>query len=41
MYQFKTVHLLAVEHVVVVLEVVTVEVVGSGNQSKMYQVLMI
>ena len=42
MYQFKTVRLLAVEHVAVLeFEVVTFEGAGSGNQIEMYQIIMI
>ena len=42
MYEFKIVHLLAVEHVAVLeFEVVIFEGAGSGNQIDIYQIIMI
>ena len=42
MYQFITVHLLAVEHIAVLeFEVATFEGAGSGNQIEIYQIIMI
>ena len=41
MYQFKTVRLLAAEHVVVLEVQVTFEGAGSGNQRKIYQIIVV